>query len=54
MPVTESVRIHVTLPVKTWDKLTDFIVEKYGRGARVISITVDQAINELLDRQKTP
>jgi hypothetical protein len=54
MPVTESVRIHVTLPVNTWERLSEHIVNRYGRGARVISIIADQALNEYLDKSENP
>lgn len=45
------VRIHVTMSPELWDRLVEFMVHKYGRDARVTSVTVEEAIRRYLDQE---
>lgn len=39
---------------KTWTRLLEHIVKKYGRAANVASLEIDQAVNFYLDSEESP
>ena len=48
--VKNGVRKHVMFSPETWEKLETYLVRKYGLE-RGLSLTVEQAVRELLDKE---
>ena len=50
----DKVKLTLYFTPETWDRLIQFIRDKYGRDVRVTSITVEAAVKEYLDTRKAP
>ena len=53
-PVEDShIKRKVSFTWITFERLKASLIEKYGSERRVMSLTVDQAVREYLDREET-
>ena len=44
-------RVHINLSTETLERLQSYIANKYGAGKLALSLTVEQAVREFLERE---
>jgi len=49
MAEAEKIKTTIYMTPETWDRMILYIREKYGRDAKVTSITIEEAVKEFLD-----
>ena len=50
----DKVKLTLYFTPETWDRLIQFIRDKYGRDVKATSITVEAAVKEYLDNREAP
>lgn len=50
----DKVKTTLYMTPETWDRLIQFIRDKYGRDVKATSITVEAAVKEYLDAREAP
>ena len=45
-------RVHINLSTETLERLQSYITNKYGAGKLALSLTVEQAVREFLEREE--